>query len=1086
MADHSHASNLETKKANFFQDGPITGKVVDESGNPLADIAVYEKGVNNYVKTDRKGNFIIPVNSMSSTLVFTGVFYETIEVPLEGRKPLVVTLKRKEHDLNEVVITGYQKLNANETTSSYSNIKQEQLSRKTRTNIQDKLEGLAPGLVFSPNLIRSSDDQSKKELNIRGVSTLSADRSPLVVVDGFPMVGDLSTLNPNDIESITVLKDAAASSIYGIKSSNGVIVITTTKGRGDEKPKIDFTSTVAIGQAPNLDYTLNRVNTSEYIDMLRQSFTYRPIPNNAGLFVNPVTQTLTDLAQGKISQQQADDVLNQLKNNDNFSQLQDNLYQNSLEVQNNLALSGGYGRNRYRVSLNNVYKRPVETLSKSNRTIFDFSNNFYISDKVRLDVLGNVNFTNTKQNLINRDALLRQLPQYTLLKDGAGNFIPVYNETGIGNFSSLGVYPGTYSPAKGQELIDAGFKDQSFNPLAEARESTYNTNGYSFRLQSNLNVKILPGLEGDFGFQYERAFSKGDRMLTENSAEGNLLYNSASEKGQGGLITNNIPDGGVLSREIGEKASYTARAQLNYNRSFSNGEHVLKLIGGTEIRELKDKLNRFTKFGYDASSLNEFPTNNEKLVNGFPSVEGGSFRMPNLGIRTPQSLNYENDVTNRYYSAYASGSYIFKNRYTASASVRTDQSNLFGTDPKYRYIPTWSIGAKWNISKESFFQSKKINSLVLRFTYGLSANVANSTGPFLQTVTSPSLYTRQPQASIATPPNNQLRKETTRNSNFGVDFVAFKNRLSITADYYIKNSVDVLSNTQVNSTLGFNQLVLNAGEIRNRGFETSIRGDIFKNTAFKWTSILNLSINRNRATANFPLDLNNVFLSNYIKSGYPLMNVFATRFARLNDQGSPVFLKADGTEFENYDQLDVKDLVYKGSLTPVLSSGLTNIFGYKNFELSFLIIFNGGNVMRRDTYTGDPQRELTYFPKNAAQRWTPTNTNTAVPALKTTNDYFMNPSSGLLYQNADINVISANYLKLRETTLAYNFDQRKLKKTPFSALTIRFQADNLFTWTKNKDGIDPEAFGLQGFTPYRLLSIQPTYTFGITASFQKR
>ncbi|WP_443937964.1 SusC/RagA family TonB-linked outer membrane protein [Pedobacter sp. MW01-1-1] len=1037
-------------RLNYFQNNIVEGQVMDEGGEPLPGVTIQEKNSKSKTVTDALGRFKIRVKDESSILVFVCVGLEKHEIPVGSKRSLIVTLKESTDNLKDVYITGYQTIKANETTGSYARVTKKQLERKTYTNLQNKLEGMVPGLT----LITTG---GTSRLEIRGRSSIGLNNTPLIVVDGFPMEADISTLNPNTIENITVLKDATAASIYGVRSSNGVIVITTKKGTSSSA-NINFISSLRLTSAPDLNYFLNRMSSNEQIDMAIESFI--PSPDSPNRSYGLLTDALQDAYYNPNDPsviQYRDDLISSLRTKDNLSQLKD-LYRVGTEFQNNLALRGGTTSNKYYVSLNNVQYKDVNVGNSSNRTIFNIKDNLNISKIIDLEVLGAITFNNSKGNLLDRSTLLN-MPSYMMLKDENGNPLPL-------------TLNGTKLTEEINRLIGLGLYDETFYPLNDCKESSSKSRELAARIQANLNFKFKGGFTGIVGMQYERANFESSLYESEKySALKTEINNNARSPFTGENEQLIIPFGGRLFQNNSTRNSYTIRAQANYNRSFSRHKHVVSAIAGGEMRHIFSSGNSFTRYGFNPNGLSIVPFNELDLLNATKittesiTLRGGNrYQIPSIS-----------ENTNRFIAMYANGAYTYNGKYTFNGSVRIDQSNLFGTDPSLRFRPLWSAGVAWDISKESFFSFDKID-LKFRYTYGLNGNTSNRNSAYnvLQTSYSPVLSLLG--NSIISPANTKLRWETTKSHNFGMDLSLLEKRITINVDYYNRIGTDLLAIVDIDGTFGFDFGEVNQGSMYNRGVDLGVSSVNIKNKNFSWSSNLTLRFNKNRVTevkapSNDFLSITNN-LQPLFKIGYPANSIFGPSFAGLNNTGQATYYKKDGSTTSSVSDLTFDNLVYLGTIEPTYSGGLTNVFGYKNVELSFLFIFNGGNVIRKDTYAG----ELNSTHIDATKRWKqPGDENTTTIPARTSDSF-----SPTLFRNANVNVLPGDYIKLREVTLSYNLPNKLLMKLPFKNLGVNFQANNIYTWTKNKENIDPETQSFAGERGYRIM---PAYTFGINATF---
>ena len=1063
----NHAGKAREKIESVTTDITVRGKVTDDRGEPLPGASVIAKGSGRGTITDENGNYVLTVSD-DAVLVFSFIGYHTQEIAVNGQSTINMQLSLDAKTLSEVVITGYQEIAANETTGSYSSIKTEQLDRKIRTNIRNKLEGLVPGLVLTPD----QTQEGATKLDIRGVSTVQGNNGPLIVVDGFPLEGDISTINPNDVESITVLKDAAAASVYGARSANGVIVITTRKGRADDF-RVDYINSFAFTPAPDLAYRLQRASTEELIGVHREAFVARPELLDGVFSVDKVFDALNRADAGEITQEEADNIIEGLSSRDNLSQLEDELLRSRFEEQHNLSLSGGSRKNTYRLSLNYVNDRLTTPTQSDDRVIVDFRNNLSINDKMSLDVGGNITFFGSEGNVISAEELF-DLPGYNLLKDENDN--PLAVQLGTMGESSSSLSTGGKSPAEIQRLVDLGLLDETYVPLLDFDERTFMTKSLNVRLQALLNIDLWKGLSGNVGFQYERGDNSNSRFASVDSREmKNIINNAASNPFTGDPLDFNIPVGGSLSETRGDRQSYTFRGQLNFTRSLGGGDHELNSIAGFELRRIFVSSTLVTRYGFDEESLSFQTVNAIGLQNGLATQSPSGFTVFNLNSGGSNSFAETED---RFVSFYGNLSYTFKQRYTASGSIRVDQSNLFGTDPRFRYKPLWSAGAVWHVSNESFFNLGFFDNLRLRYTYGINGNVANQQGPFTIAARDFAFRSGSLSNTVLTPPNEELRWEKTTTSNFGLDFSVLDRRLNVNVDYYRRNSRDLLSNIETDPTLGFTSLVLNQANIENRGIEVGIQSENIRSNSFQWSTYLTFRRNENEVKKVFIPDVsvNSRVRSPVIVEGHEANSLFSFQFGGLDESGNATAIKEDGeTKITDFREAELPDLVHSGTVDPRFTGGITNNFSYKNLELSLLFIFSGGHVMIRDTYGGIYTPSPFAYHRDVAERWREAGdeATTNIPAVGSA------PlNNTILFSRSDINVLDADYVKLRELILTYNFPDQILNRTPLKGLGLKFQVDNLFYWAKNDNGIDPEAHGLA----VRFFPIEPTYTLGLRAS----
>lgn len=440
---------------------------------------------------------------------------------------------------------------------------------------------------------------------------------------------------------------------------------------------------------------------------------------------------------------------------------------------------------------------------------------------------------------------------------------------------------------------------------------------------------------------------------------------------------------------------------------------------------------------------------------------------------------------NRFVSWYFNGSYEYDDRYLVSGSVREDLTNFFGTNPKYRHKPLWSIGGTWKINNEKFFHADWVSRLNLRASYGVNGNISLSEGPYL--ILSAGSYnstTGGVSNSIASYPNNSLRWEKTKTTNIGIDADFLNGRVGLSFDYYLKKSSDLLAKDAIDPTTGTSSMTKNVGAIDNRGFELSIHGTPVKTKDFSWNAVYNLSINKNKVkkyNVSRKYSTSWAYTTPIQAEGYPMYGFFGYHFAGLNEKGETLIYDAQG-EKTLASNAKVEDVYYQGTAIPKADMSLTNTFNYKSWTLSFMFIAKLGHKYRKDCFQGS-----NYNNRYVGQRWKQAGDeeHTIYPNLQSWNmDLFYFPF-------CDVNVGNASYLKMRDLTLSYNFDKNLLSHIGLSNARIYLQARNLFRVTAKGCDIDPEAFennfsggmGASSNAGYASLPLSKEFYIGVSFGF---
>ena len=640
----------------------VSGIIVDEKGETLIGVTVAVKNGKNMCLTDAEGHFNIWLNSNESTLVISYIGMKTMEVAALHDGPLKIVMKVDDNPLNEVIVTGYQTLSRERTTGSFNVVTADKLKDKLQTNIINRLEGMVPGLVFQNG-----------EYYLRGMSTLRGGptrNEPLLVVDGLPFEGNISSINPSVVKNITFLKDAAAASIYGARAANGVIVITTIDGKGNGKTSVQYDASIKFTPAPNMS-GLHRLNSRELVDLQKDGFKYDPgqyaylDPRER---VNPVLELLYKNRAGMIDKSELEKGLEVYRNLDNRKELEDFYTKTGVRHQHNISILGGNWANRYAVSLNYDGNSYNARYLSSERYGFSLRDNigFFRWLNADLSVTGSFSRDKGDTGMGQFTDIYHNYPSYTMLRDKNGTPI---------NFPK---YKSDYELERLKEL---GLMDESFNPITNRKEENFITKDQYYKIQLGLNFKIAKGLNFDIRFQTENTVSKTTEF---HSAESyyvrNMINDAAQYNAMRKTLTLNVPKGSQMGEYRSDMSAYTLRAQLNFSKEF--GKNSITAIAGGERRQKKSTGTSIYYMGFDESSLGYKPVN--------PLTLSSLMRTESLnGYFMWQSIynNYITDVENRFVSFYSNAAYCFDNRYDITGSIRVDQSNLFGSNilkPVYR------------------------------------------------------------------------------------------------------------------------------------------------------------------------------------------------------------------------------------------------------------------------------------------------------------------------------------------------------------------------------------------------------------------
>ncbi|MBQ8867196.1 MAG: SusC/RagA family TonB-linked outer membrane protein [Bacteroidaceae bacterium] len=1042
----------------------IIGVVTDVNDEPLPGAAVQVEGTSTGVITDLEGMFSLTVEGSMPTLKISYVGMKTQRVRLSSRttKKVYVKLEADTKLLEDIIVTGYQNIKRENATGSYQLISAQDLDRRYTGDVVSNLEGMVPGLVRYNN---GFNDGGESALTIRGTGSFNATTNPLVVVDGLPIEGGLESVNPYNIENITVLKDAAAASIYGARASNGVIVITTKRAKSD-KLEVGFSADLTISEKNDYDY-LKWANAEELIKLERYNFNF--VKNNPSQSAwqniqnyyadNPyalssIVRLLAAKELGQLTTEALNSQLEQLSRNDYRKEWQDVWERLQVIQQYNLALRnrGKYINSSLVINFKNDNQGVVK---EHDRTLtFSYRGDMNPAEWLALEFGANVVNQRSKRHISSEWNSINSFAPYQSM----------YNADG----SLAGMEAGAWLNEPSLLNNAYGLKSEAYNLNDEVNRNF--TNGRHTNIRSFIHAKatLLEGWTVGGMFQYEDIYEKSNAYREAESYDMRHLYNLYTSPDG----THNLPDGGELTTRTGEGAYYTFRAQTDFTRTFAQ-RHLVEAIAGFEFRQSQFNSHNTLLMGYDEQSQ----TNNMGTVNigQLMALEGSTSALGPFHsmFGAPTGADYTtSDVLHRFYSVYFNGNYTYDSRYSASVSYRVDKADLFGADPKFRGRPLWSIGAGWNMHNESFMKGIEwIDALKLRASYGLTGNIAQDFSSYLTATVGVNELNGVRVAQLDTPPNEQLRWEKTASFNIGTDFALFGGRVTGALDYYRKAGSDLLTTTDLDPTTGWSMLTINNGKMINRGVELQLNGEIIRPGNTKQLGLnvdFNIAYNHNEVTSvNHEIATGAEALAVYtLHKGYPVHSLFSYRFAGMKEiDGIQYFGWYDANDKVHYADINTEeftpaDAVYSGSLDPKVTASLVPQLSWQGFTLSAMFAFYGGHVMRARvddwTYEGSPYgynslSEIEAVPRSYLNYWT--SAGNQHPA----NGYAGSTNVVGNSRYIDANVVPADYIKLRNLVLGYDFPQSICRQLSLQSLRLRIQANNLLTWTRNDLGVDPES-----------------------------
>jgi len=755
--------------------------------------------------------------------------------------------------------------------------------------------------------------------------------------------------------------------------------------------------------------------------------------------------------RGDISLDERDELLNALSSTNGRKNYEKAFMSNSYITNHSLSFSGGNEKSNFYASLE--YQRnqgSYKNVTEDYR--FFFRDVFHIAKWATLDLALTAFHSNGRSYSTPNVSDLPYVSYYD--QDG--------NEKSYTNYIMTPAYQSSVEAITGVSLDYYPVKD--FNRNYTLSKST------GVNANAGLKINFCKFLSYEGRFQYSVTRGGSEHYIPSDS------YIVRSERAQATNISGEsfLPStGGHYTVGSSSEMSYTVRNQLTFDHQFGkNTDHSITALAGFEFSDrLTGGYSQFLR-GYDYQTMehilyNDYFLNTEGVKN--PALP--SFASASINRFEPNSYN-QTESEYRFVSMYANGAYTYKDKYSANASIRVDQSNLFGSDPSVQFKPIWSVGTIWNAGKEDFMRSYGwINRLNVRASFGYAGNSPNpgEGGPYdILKSTSDAGYSRFGLGyQIATPANDKLSWEKTRTINFGVDFAFLSNRLDGSIDLYDKRTTNLLAQVPVDPTTGFKTVLSNLGTMTNRGIELSLSSVNIEKGVFQWTTDFNFTYNANKLVDMYLNEPDSPYImatKDYWK-GYPFGTVFAYKWAGLDPaDGMPRVYNSQGEAVRSINDIDSKDCVeYKGTTVPPVFGSLGNTFRYGSFDLNIMFIYNFGHVMRNDVSEHYSYRFCENLHNDFAKRWQKPGDEafTNVPAYYSLKNSDINETDLFyLYRYSDVNVLSASYIKLREVSFGYRLPGYVCKKLNAQSASVRLIASNLATIAFNGEGIDPESFYL--------------------------
>ena len=1082
----------------FAASRQVQGVVISSEDNmPLIGASVYIKTEDlskdgnsptiTGVITDIDGKFNISVPEGVTRLFCSYVGHEVQELKLvPGKDQYEITLFPSAQMLDAVVVTGYQTVERRKLTAAVGKLNISDETIGAVKSIDQALAGQIAGLSVTST---SGAPGAPAKIRIRGTSSLNGTQDPLWVLDGIPLEGtdvpqsnvlndvsniqqsSIAGLNPADIENITVLKDAAATAIYGARAANGVIVITTKKGKVG-KPVINFSSKFTY--MPTLSTNrLNMLNSQEKVDLelelLRSNFAYGD--NKGGVSKIISGYGLTDAyKKGGWSAltPEAQTDISRLRNTE--TDWGDILFRDAFNQEYSLSLSGGNERVTYYTSIGyyqengNVKGVGLDRLNIVAKTSYKVNRMLKFGVSLFVNRRNNKTYLTDTYGLVNPVYYSRKANPYYQPFDANGNYVYDFD---VQNNSDTDLGFNIFEERKNTS------NEETINALSSIFDA-------ELRFNDKLKFTTQLGLQLDKASKEQIADKESFsmRIIRKNSK----YWDSASQSNK-----YFIPDGGVHKAYENTNSQITWKAMGEYRDSF-NDIHELEVMVGTELRKTWYETLFSAGYGFDRQTLTTKPV-------VFPD-EDRARQFP---------LHQKTYKENAYVSFFSTASYSLMNRYTFGGSIRFDGSDLFGVDKKYRYLPLYSVSGLWRLSNEPFMQGtrKWMDNLAFRVSYGIQGNIDKNTSPFLlgkYIVDNILPGGSEHMIDINSAPNKKLRWEKTQSVNVGLDFSVLNQAINLSVDYYYRKGTDLIGKQMLPLETGFVSTNINWASMVNKGVEVSLSTRNVATKNFSWYTNLNFAYNNNKVLREAIPEAQTI----PGREGYPVDAIFAIKTAGLDEEGYPLFYDKEGKKVTLKELYRLQDpfglgftvnsdvtpaeersfYSYIGSQDTPYTGGLINTFSYKNWELTANLSFNlGGYVRTTPSYNFINFDRGQNVNSDILDRWTPGNTDGRLPTLitseKRADEYYWYDQKSEIYKNLDIWVKKLNYFRLQNLRLGYRLPEKMIKSLGMGSASVAIEGRNLLVFGSSyKNFLDPESM----YNPYAP-PIPKSITFSLNLNF---
>ncbi|MGO1595795.1 MAG: SusC/RagA family TonB-linked outer membrane protein [Sphingobacterium sp.] len=1029
----------------------VAGKITDQGGEPLVGVTLTVKGGSNSTSSNENGLFSLNTDP-NATLVITSIGYLRQEIALNGRTSLNIQLAPDDQSIDEVMVVAYGTAKKSSFTGSAATINfQEEAKDVPVTSFEQALTGRIPGVQINTT---SGQAGATSTIRVRGIGSMNASNEPLYVIDGVPVssgnVGQMqgaiagtsnnvmSTINPNDIESISILKDAAASSLYGSRAANGVVIITTKSGKAG-KPKIDFRTSLALSpewatenykpgdpqeqiqyfyqifhdyrtsngfsETEANEFALDRMNTKFGIHG------YEFASEGTGLYDKIIISGKTDGVENRDGQ---------------YFDWNDALFRTGQYQTNDLSVSGANDLTRYYSSLSYTKEKGRAYTNAYERIGGRVNLTQKLHDRVEFGA--NININHNKKE------------GYNDTRNTGTNYMYLAN-----NLLFPFYWPTDY--ATGEEY-SLRYGSLGYNPLHYDKQWENQSNTLRIVATPSLSVDILPGLVAKTIFSYDN-FEVKDHLYYSP-----LHYHSTYGETANGTVFEYSTNYSRL----------TSSNTLNYNKSF--GDHNIDLLAGFEAEKYQ--------VGYQYASGSNLPSSSLHTVE-------------TAGVKDASAYSWGNNMM----SVFSRAEYNFKDTYFLSGSLRRDGSSRLGPDTRWGNF--WSLSAAWNLKNEDFMAHiDQVDLLKLKASYGTNGTLPSADFGWRSLASYGNNYMDQPGGALTTIAEERLKWEKSYTYNIGVEFGLFANRLFGTVEYFSRDSKDLLQNVNISQVTGFGSTLMNVGQINNSGLEISLGGDLIRKDEFRWSANINTSFLRSKVTKLYgenditwwdPTGGDSRVQFMY-REGQDVYAYYLAEWGGVNpDNGSPIWYTNDGTDGDFLhngrgatNSVSEAQQIIAGSPIPKAYGGINTDLEYKGFSLGLNFNYKlGGKLF--DAGSRDVAEDGYYWERVRSyyaiqEVWSPQNPGGRYPKVSG-ND----PEDGITRSTRHLH--DASFIRLKNINLSYRLPTELINRIGLSNARVFFNGTNLLTASKFK-WADPEVnqYGTRGWeTPFA-----KTYTLGLEIS----